>query len=86
MKSKITELDPPRKLSFTWESSGDVTFELEPKGSEVLLTVIHRRLPDRNTMIMVAPAGTCISTPWSRARRARSRAFLGRLAAPAEGI
>jgi uncharacterized protein YndB with AHSA1/START domain len=53
MESKITELDPPRKISFTWSNSGDVTFELTPKGKEVLLTVIHRRLPNRNTMLMV---------------------------------
>ena len=54
MKSRITELDPMRKLSITWEGSGDVTFELEKQGDEVLLTVIHRRLPDRDTLIKVA--------------------------------
>ncbi len=54
MQSRITELDPPRKLSFAWGSSGGVTFELEPRGSEVLLTVIHRRLPDRSTLLKVA--------------------------------
>ena len=53
MESRITELDPPRKLSFTWQGQGDVTFELEPKGSEVLLTVIHRRVPDRSTLLNV---------------------------------
>jgi len=53
MQSRITELDPPRRLSFTWGNSGDVTFELEPKDHKVLLTVIHRRLPDRGTMLMV---------------------------------
>jgi uncharacterized protein YndB with AHSA1/START domain len=53
MASRITELDPPRKLAFTWANSGDVSFELEPRGNEVLLTVIHRRLRDRATMLMV---------------------------------
>jgi uncharacterized protein YndB with AHSA1/START domain len=53
MQSRITELDAPRRLSFTWSGSGDVTFELEPRGEEVLLTVTHRRLPDRGTMLMV---------------------------------
>lgn len=53
MQSRITELDPPRRLSFTWGNSGDVTFELEPRDHKVLLTVIHRRLPDRGTMLMV---------------------------------
>ena len=53
MESRITELDPPRRISFTWSNSGDVTFALEPRGSKVLLTVTHRRLPSRNTMLMV---------------------------------
>ena len=53
MQSRITALDPPRKLAFTWQGSGDVSFELEPKGDKVLLTVIHRRLPDRATLLGV---------------------------------
>ena len=53
MQSRITEIDPPHRLSITWEGSGDVSFELEPRGKEVLLTVVHRRLPDRKTMLMV---------------------------------
>jgi uncharacterized protein YndB with AHSA1/START domain len=53
MASRITELDPPRKISFTWSNSGDVSIELEEKGDDVLLTLIHRRLPNRSTMMMV---------------------------------
>ena len=53
MHSRIVELDPPRKLVIAWGGSGDVSFELKPRGSEVLLTVIHRRLPDRETMLRV---------------------------------
>jgi uncharacterized protein YndB with AHSA1/START domain len=53
MQSRITELDPPRKLAFAWDGSGDVSFELEPTGNEVLLTVIHRLLPDRATRLGV---------------------------------
>ncbi len=53
MASRITELDPPRRLAFTWQNSGGVSFELEPQGREVLLTVTHRRLPDRSTLLMV---------------------------------
>ena len=53
MQSRITELDPPRKLAIAWDGSGDVSFELEPKGNEVLLTVIHRRLPNRATLLGV---------------------------------
>ena len=55
MHSRITELDPPRKLSISWRDSGDVTFELEPRGDKVLLTLIHRRLPDRATLLKVGP-------------------------------
>ena len=54
MKSRITALDPPRKLAIAWQGSGDVSFELEPKGDQVLLTVTHRRLPDRATLLKVA--------------------------------
>jgi len=54
MQSRITELDPPRKISFTWSESGDVSIELETKGDGVLLTLIHRRLPNRNYMLRVS--------------------------------
>jgi uncharacterized protein YndB with AHSA1/START domain len=54
MKCAVTEIDPPRKLSISWGSTGGVTFELEPKGGEVLLTLIHRRLPDRSTLLNVS--------------------------------
>lgn len=53
MQSRITEFDPPRKLAFTWQGSGDVSFELAPKGDQVLLTVTHRSLADRETMLMI---------------------------------
>jgi uncharacterized protein YndB with AHSA1/START domain len=54
MQSQVVEIDPPRKLVFTWNNSGDVSFELEQKGNEVLLTLTHRRLPDRPTLVKVA--------------------------------
>ncbi|MEZ0171618.1 SRPBCC family protein [Microvirga sp. TS319] len=54
MECRITELDPPRKIAITWGSTGGVTFELEPEGDEVLLTVIHRRVPDRSTLLNVS--------------------------------
>jgi uncharacterized protein YndB with AHSA1/START domain len=53
MQSRITELDPPRKLAIAWEGSGDVSFELEPRDNEVLLTLIHRRLPNRGALLGV---------------------------------
>lgn len=54
MQSRITELDPPTKLAITWGDTGGVTFELTPKGDQVLLTVIHRRVLDRATLLNVA--------------------------------
>lgn len=54
MRSRVVDLDPPRKLVIAWEGSGDVSFELEPKGKQVLLTIVHRRLPDRDTLLEVA--------------------------------
>lgn len=55
MSSRITELAPPRRLAFTWgQQEGSVSFELEAQGDEVLLTVIHRRLPDRNSLLDVS--------------------------------
>ncbi len=54
MESEITELDPPRKLGISWGTTGGVTFELQPKGDEVLLTVIHRRVPDRSILLNVS--------------------------------
>ncbi|CAN5536872.1 SRPBCC family protein [soil metagenome] len=54
MQSHITELDPPRTLGITWGTNGAVSFTLEPRGNEVLLTVIHRRVPDRATLLKVS--------------------------------
>jgi uncharacterized protein YndB with AHSA1/START domain len=54
MQSQIVEFDPPHKLVFTWNNSGNVSIELTPKGNDVLLTLIHRRLPDRATLLRVA--------------------------------
>ena len=54
LQSRITELDPPRRLAIAWGNTGGVSFELEPRGDRVLLTVIHSRLPDRPTLLNVS--------------------------------
>jgi uncharacterized protein YndB with AHSA1/START domain len=54
MQSRITELDPPRRIAFTWDGSGDVSIALAEQGGDVLLTLIHRRLPNRKTMLGVS--------------------------------
>ncbi|WP_274630230.1 SRPBCC family protein [Arvimicrobium flavum] len=53
MESRITVFDPFRKVAFTWGASGEVSFELEPTGKQVLLTIIHRRISDRANMLMI---------------------------------
>ena len=53
----ITRIDPPRLLAFTFSAAGpesEVTFELATRGKGVLLTITHRRIKDRNTMVSVA--------------------------------
>jgi len=54
MQSRITELDPPYKLGIDWGSTGGVTFELEPVGNQVMLTVTHHRVPDQSTLLSVS--------------------------------
>jgi uncharacterized protein YndB with AHSA1/START domain len=47
----ITRLDPPRLLAHTWSwGSGDteVTYELTPRGKDVLLVIVHRRVQGRD--------------------------------------
>ena len=44
LESEITELDAPHRLGISWGSTGGVTFELEPVGDMVRLTVTHRRI------------------------------------------
>lgn len=46
LESEITELDPPYRLAISWGSTGGVTFELEPIGDMVRLTVTHHRISD----------------------------------------
>lgn len=54
MDCRITEIDPPRRIAFTWSGTGDVSIELSPAGDGVLLTLVHRRLPSREYLLRVA--------------------------------
>ena len=54
MHSRIVAFEVPRRLVFTWGENGEVSFELQPRGTEVLLTVIHRRIPDRVALLNVS--------------------------------
>jgi uncharacterized protein YndB with AHSA1/START domain len=53
LQSRILEIDPPRKLGFTFGPHGEVSIELKEQGDNVMLTLTHRRLPDRATTLMV---------------------------------
>ncbi len=53
MTCEVLEIEPQRKLTFPWSGTGDVTFELEAQGKDVLLTVTHRRISDRNMRLMI---------------------------------
>jgi uncharacterized protein YndB with AHSA1/START domain len=54
MQSTVIACESPRLLTFTFADAGEVTFELTPKGENVLLVLTHRRLPDRKMMVSVS--------------------------------
>ena len=54
---RVTRCEPPRLLSFTWggeTEESEVTFELTPRGKDVLLVLTHRRLADHAAMLSVS--------------------------------
>lgn len=53
LQSRIIAVDPPRKLVFAWHGEGEVAMTLDPHGEETLLTIVHRRLPDRPNIVGV---------------------------------
>ena len=55
LTSRILAVDPPRRLAFTFGGAGEVEIDLAPVGdAKVLLTLVHRWLPDRAMLIKVA--------------------------------
>lgn len=55
MIGQILEVEPSRRLVITWFGESEVVFELTPMGEQVRLDLTHRRLPDRSTLLGVAP-------------------------------
>jgi len=53
MESRVIEIDKPRKLVFTF-GQGEVTITLATQGEDVLLKLVHTRLPERAVMLKVA--------------------------------
>jgi uncharacterized protein YndB with AHSA1/START domain len=52
----ITRLEPMRLLAHTWKWNGgdtEVTYELTPRGKDVLLVIVHRRLEGRELQASV---------------------------------
>jgi uncharacterized protein YndB with AHSA1/START domain len=46
-RGTITQIDPPRRIGFTWGRSGsEVVFELIPQGTQVRLVLTHSKLAD----------------------------------------
>ena len=56
MQSRVLELEPLRKVVIAWGTSGgSVEFGLDPRGDQVMLTVIHRGVPDRSSALSFGP-------------------------------
>jgi uncharacterized protein YndB with AHSA1/START domain len=53
MQSEVIAFEPPHRLAFSWPPHGEVSIELRTIGSNVLLTLTHRRISDRRNMVMV---------------------------------
>ena len=52
----ITRLEPNRVLAHTWlwdKAVTEVTYELTPRGKDVLLVIVHRRLEGRDVVVSV---------------------------------
>jgi uncharacterized protein YndB with AHSA1/START domain len=54
MESRIIEIDPPRRIGFAWDGSEGVSIELAPRGDAVLLTLTHKRVARRSSLVGVS--------------------------------
>lgn len=50
---RFEEVEPLRRLRYVWPDVGEVTFELEPDGDTVMLTLTHRRLSGERLVLNV---------------------------------
>jgi uncharacterized protein YndB with AHSA1/START domain len=57
MQSRVIEIDPPHKLVIAWGEAGQVSFELTLVQDEVLLTLVHHRLPENPEIMLHIQAG-----------------------------
>jgi uncharacterized protein YndB with AHSA1/START domain len=58
LSGTVTRYEPPRVLAYTWNGPdgkhSEVTFELTPKGKDVLLVLTHSRIASRESMKLFA--------------------------------
>lgn len=58
MRGEVVRAEPPRLLVWNWfEEDGpptEVSWELEPRGEQTLMTLTHRRLANRAAMVDVS--------------------------------
>lgn len=50
---RLLAVTPPHRLVYDWPGVGEVEIALAPEGTEVRLTLTHRRTPDRGMRVMV---------------------------------
>lgn len=50
---QFIDVRPPRLMRYIWPGVGEVSFELEPVGSEVMLTLTHRQLVGERLILNV---------------------------------
>ena len=51
---EVLEIEAPQRLAISWGSTGGVTFTLQERGADVLLTVTHRRVADPAALLNVS--------------------------------
>lgn len=54
MTSRVIAFDPPHRLVIAWGASGEVAFDLLPRGDRVLLRITHSGLGDPAPRSMIA--------------------------------
>lgn len=51
---EVLEIKAPHRLAISWGSTGGVTFTLQERGNDVLLTITHRRVADPTVLLNVS--------------------------------
>ncbi|MFB2553675.1 SRPBCC family protein [Ensifer soli] len=54
MTCRVLAVEAPVRLVITWGSASEVAFDLAASDGEVVLTITHRRVPDRGVLLNVS--------------------------------